>query len=81
VRTNAKPEPSPRASKAGRRRRGRQRRAKAGPSEGGANLSGVFEQNYFTIAIGVVLMLGAWLSFYLSWRKQAKAGQLNHDKN
>jgi disulfide bond formation protein DsbB len=44
-------------------------------------LSGVFEQNYFTIAIGVVLMLGAWLSFYLSWRKQAKAGQINHDKN
>ncbi|WP_127347878.1 hypothetical protein [Pseudidiomarina mangrovi] len=44
-------------------------------------LSGVWEQNYVTIAIGVVLMTGAWLSFYLTWRKHAKAGQINHDKN
>lgn len=44
-------------------------------------LSGVWEQNYFTIAIGVVLMLGGWLSFYVTWRKQAKAGQINNDKD
>lgn len=44
-------------------------------------LSGVWEHNYFTIGIGVVLMLGGWLSFYFTWRKHAKAGQINHDKN
>lgn len=44
-------------------------------------LSGVWEHNYFTTSIGVVLMLMGWFSFYVNWRKHAKAGQINNDKD
>jgi hypothetical protein len=44
-------------------------------------LSGVWERNYLTITIGAMLMLGGWFSFYVNWRKHAKAGQINNDKD
>lgn len=35
-----------------------------------AVLSGVIEQNIIFIAVGVVLMIGAWLVFRRQWQKR-----------
>ncbi|HET8816523.1 MAG TPA: hypothetical protein VFM61_03640 [Pseudidiomarina sp.] len=43
-----------------------------------ALLSGVWEQNWVTISIGVVLMFAGWLVFFIHWRKTAKQGNINN---
>lgn len=37
-----------------------------------AMLSGVWEQNMLTIAVGVVMQLVGWVWFYVAWRKAKK---------
>lgn len=43
-----------------------------------ALLSGVWEQNWVTISIGIVLMFAGWLVFFINWRKTAKQGKINN---
>lgn len=43
-----------------------------------ALLSGVWEKNWVTISIGVVLMFAGWLVFFINWRKVAQQGKINN---
>ncbi|RUO50541.1 hypothetical protein CWE21_00100 [Pseudidiomarina aquimaris] len=43
-------------------------------------LSGVWEQNLFTIMLGALLEVIGWVWFFIKWRSAKKEGQLDNNE-